>query len=98
MNPTKITTRRLALAAARHALASVGRGHDDPHFECLTEGVVQDCDGLNDRGAGHVCICGCRRCNLTVGDLEVCTCRGCDARACGLHVTTRHALMEENAQ
>jgi hypothetical protein len=71
---------RRLLAALAH------RRHDDPHYECRTTPPGQPCDGLNDPGVGHVCVCGCRRCDLSIRrDYDICVCRGCDARVCGLH-------------
>jgi hypothetical protein len=96
--PVEAAVRRGLRALVRRVFVAMGRGHDDPHFECLTETRTDPCDGLNERGAGHVCVCSCRRCNLTIHGMAVCVCRGCDARACGLHVTTRLALLEEDAR
>lgn len=60
----------------------LNRGHDDPHYDCLTDTT---CDGLNEPGVGHVCACGCRRCDLSTNGGDVCVCPGCDVAACGLH-------------
>lgn len=89
MSRTKPSTWRIVLAALRVALSR----HDDPHYECGD----RDCDGLNEPGVGHVCVCSCSRCDLSIRrDYQVCTCQHCDAAACGLHEGLP-AMTEEDA-
>jgi hypothetical protein len=81
-----MTARRQLRALIAVATKLLDRGHDNPHFECLTETRADPCDGLNESGVGHVCVCSCRRCDLAIRrDYDVCVCAGCDAAACGLH-------------